>query len=312
MSYHHITAMLREAVEYLNIRPGGIYVDGTLGGSGHAEKICEKMGRNGVFIGIDQDIDAVENAKKVLGRLNRNIHIFHGNFTLLPEFLSQTGISSVDGILIDIGLSLHQLASSGRGFSFNRDEPLDMRMDIRSKVTAESLVSSMSEKDLATLFFKFGEEKYARRIARKLVQERKTEPIKTSGRLAALVLKAIPAKQSRNSRIHPATRVFMALRIAVNKELSVLEDFLGTAVDLLNQRGRLCVLSFHSLEDRIVKQMFRKMEAPCTCPPDLPKCACGLEPKVRLLTRKVIKPAAEEIKINPMARSTRLRAVEKR
>lgn len=312
MPYHHVTAMLDEAVEFLNVKSGGTYVDGTLGGCGHAKKICEKMGKSGVFIGIDQDIDAVENANIVLGKLDRNINIFHGNFASLPELLSQAGIPKVDGILIDIGLSLHQLEASGRGFSFKREEPLDMRMDIRLETTAETLVSNLSEKALADLFFKYGEEKWSRRIARKLVEARKSTSIKTSAQLATIVSDAVPAKQKRTTRIHPATRVFMALRIAVNRELDVLKDFLSTAVDLLNPGGRLCVLSFHSLEDRMVKQMFKRMETPCTCPPDLPRCACGRTPEVRLLTRKVIRPTAKETEKNPMARSTRLRAVEKR
>jgi 16S rRNA (cytosine1402-N4)-methyltransferase len=228
----------------------------------------------------------------------------------LPSFLSQLGIDAVDGILIDIGLSLHQIEASGRGFSFNRDEPLDMRMDIRSTVTAADLVASLSERELAQLFSRYGEERWAAPIARHLVRQRQRRPVTTSGQLARLVAQAVPTA-GRDRKIHPATRVFMALRIAVNRELEVLDRFLETAVDMLKPGGRLCVLAFHSLEDRIVKRRFRSLERPCTCPPSFPRCVCGRQAVVRLLTRKVIRPSASEVGQNPMARSTRLRGVEK-
>lgn len=311
MSYHHVSAMLEEAVDTLGCRPGSIVVDGTLGGSGHARKICDKIGSDGIFIGIDQDIDAVENAKKVLACFEPGIHIFHGNFVQLSEFLLQIGVRSVDGILVDIGLSLHQLEKGGRGFSFRKDEPLDMRMDIRSTTTAADLVAKLGEKELVDLFYRFGEERWSKKIVRKLVKTRNHTPIETSSQLADLVSEAVPARFSGKQKIHPATRVFQALRIAVNKELDVLETFIGDAVDLLNPGGRMVVLAFHSLEDRIVKQRFRDLAFPCTCPPDFPKCACGLKPRVRLLSKKAIRPGQAEIEENPMARSTRMRAVEK-
>lgn len=295
----------------LACRPGKIIVDGTLGGSGHARRICEQIDPGGVLIGIDQDRDAIDQAHRVLPTEEPRTHIVHGNFVDLPLFLSQLGIDAVDGILIDIGLSLHQIEASGRGFSFNRDEPLDMRMDVRSDDTAADLVATMSERDLAQLFSRYGEERWAGRIARHLVKHRKTHPVTTSGQLARLVAEAVPAAAVRTQKIHPATRVFMALRIVVNRELEVLDRFLGTAVDLLNPGGRLCVLSFHSLEDRIVKHRFRAMESPCTCPPSFPQCVCGRQATVRLLTRKVFRATDAEIRKNPMARSTRLRAVEK-
>jgi 16S rRNA (cytosine1402-N4)-methyltransferase len=310
MSDYHVTAMLEEAVDMLACRPGKIIVDGTLGGSGHARRICERIGSGGVFIGIDQDRDAIERARSLLPADERWIHILHGNFVDLPLFLSRLGIGAVDGILIDIGLSLHQIEASGRGFSFRRDEPLDMRMDVRSEITAADLVASMTERDLAKIFSQYGEERWAARIARHLVAQRKTQAVTTSGQLARLVSEAVPAAAARKQKIHPATRVFMALRIAVNRELEVLDRFLKTAVDLLNPRGRLCVLSFHSLEDRIVKNRFRAMAHPCTCPPNFPQCVCGHQAKVRLLTRKVLRPTDAEIRKNPRARSTRLRAVE--
>ncbi len=295
----------------LACRPGKIIVDGTLGGSGHARRICEQIDPGGVFIGIDQDRDAIDQARRVLPVDEPRTHIVHGNFVDLPRFLSQLNISAVDGILIDIGLSLHQIEASGRGFSFSRDESLDMRMDIRSDITAADLVATTSERDLAQLFSRYGEERWSKRIARYLVEHRKTHPVATSAQLARLVTEAVPAAAARKQKIHPATRVFMALRIAVNRELEVLDRFLGTAVDLLNPGGRLCVLAFHSLEDRIVKHRFRAMERPCTCPPSFPQCVCGRQATARILTRRVLRPTDAEIRKNPMARSTRLRALEK-
>lgn len=310
MSDYHVPAMLEEAVDMLACRPGKIIVDGTLGGAGHARRICEQIGPGGVFIGIDQDRDAIDRARDRLPADERRIHIFHGNFAKLPLYLSQLGIGAVDGILIDIGLSLHQIEASGRGFSFNRDEPLDMRMDVRSDITAADLVASMTERELAQIFSRFGEERWALRIARHLVAQRKTLAVTRSSQLARLVSEAVPAAAARKQKIHPATRVFMALRIAVNRELEVLDSFLQTAVDRLNPGGRLCVLAFHSLEDRIVKNRFRAMAHPCTCPPRFPQCVCGRQASVRLLTRKVLRPTDAEIRKNPRARSTRLRAVE--
>ena len=310
MSTYHVTAMRDEAVDMLACRQGKIIVDGTLGGCGHARQICKLIVPGGTFIGIDQDQDAIDQAHRVLPIDVPWIHIVHGNFVDLPLFLSQLGINAVDGILIDIGLSLHQIEASGRGFSFNRDEPLDMRMDTREAITAADMVASMSDRELAGIFSRYGEERWAMRIARHLVAARKVAPITTSGQLARLVVDAVPAA-ARFQKIHPATRVFMALRIAVNRELEVLDRFLETAVDLLKTGGRLCVLAFHSLEDRIIKQRFRSLERPCTCPPSFPQCVCGRQATVRLLTRKVVRPSAEEIQNNPMARSTRLRGVEK-
>lgn len=310
MTVYHVTAMLEEAVDMLACRPGKTIVDGTLGGCGHARRICEQIIPGGTFVGIDQDRDAIEQAHKVLPVDVPWIHIVHGNFVDLPRFLSKLDIDAVDGILIDIGLSLHQIEASGRGFSFSRDEPLDMRMDVRSAVTAADLVASLSERELARIFSSYGEERRARRIARRIVERRQSQPVTTSAQLARLVAEAVPAG-ARARKIHPATRVFMALRIAVNKELEVLDRFLETAVDLLKPGGRLCVLAFHSLEDRIVKHRFRAMENPCTCPPSLPRCVCGRQASVRLLTRKVMRPTEAEVRKNPMARSTRLRGVEK-
>jgi 16S rRNA (cytosine1402-N4)-methyltransferase len=303
--------MLNEVVNYLNCRPGNVYVDGTLGGCGHARAICEKIIPGGTLIGIDQDIDAVSNAETVLKDYSSNIHLFHGNFIRLPEFLEQLEIDSVDGILLDLGLSQHQIENSGRGFSFRKDEPLDMRMDIQSRQTAQELVNDLSQQELQELFRKYGEERRAKQIVKNIAGIRRREKIRTSKQLAQIVIDSIPAQAASKQKIHPATRVFMALRIAVNRELERLETFLEHAVDLLNPGGRLCVLSFHSLEDRIVKQRFKDLEKGCICPPKLPQCVCGQQPQLRILTKKVVRPTAEEIAANPMARSTRLRAAEK-
>ena len=311
MSYRHIPAMLNEVVNYLNCRPGNVYVDGTLGGCGHARAICEKIIPGGTLIGIDQDIDAVSNAETVLKDYSSNIHLFHGNFIRLPEFLEQLEIDSVDGILLDLGLSQHQIENSGRGFSFRKDEPLDMRMDIQSRQTAQELVNDLSQQELQELFRKYGEERRAKQIVKNIAGIRRREKIRTSKQLAQIIIDSFPAKASSQQKIHPATRVFMALRIAVNRELERLETFLEHAVDLLNPGGRLCVLSFHSLEDRIVKQRFKDLEKGCICPPKLPQCVCGQQPQLRILTKKVVRPTEEEIAANPMARSTRLRAAEK-
>jgi 16S rRNA (cytosine1402-N4)-methyltransferase len=303
--------MLNEVVDYLNCQPGNVYVDGTLGGCGHARAICEKIIPGGTFIGIDQDIDAISNAETVLKDYSSNIHLFHGNFIRLADFLTQLGIDSVDGILLDLGFSLHQIEDSGRGFSFRKDEPLDMRMDIQSPQTAEILVNKLSQAELQKLFKDYGEERRAKQIARNITRNRQQKKIRSSKELAQIIIDSIPAKAAFQQKIHPATRVFMALRIAVNQELEMLKTFLDHAVDLLNPGGRLCVLSFHSLEDRIVKRRFKALEKGCTCAPQLPQCVCGLKPQLRILTKKVVRPSAEEVAANPMARSTRLRAAER-
>jgi len=311
MSYRHIPAMLNEVVHYLNSRSGNVCVDCTLGGCGHAKAICEKIVPGGLFIGIDQDIDAIANAEKVLQDCSLKIHLFHGNFISLPEFLAQLNITSVDGILLDLGVSLHQLENSGRGFSFRKDEPLDMRMDIQSPQTAENLVNNLTQEDLRKLFKEYGQERWAKQIARNITKVRQQKKIRTSKQLAQIIIDSIPIRAASKQKIHPATRVFMALRIAVNQELERLKTFMAYAVDLLKPEGRLCVLAFHSLEDRIVKQRLKALEKGCSCPPQLPLCVCGQKPQVHILTKKVVRPTAEEVAVNPMARSTRLRAAEK-
>ncbi|MCK4618574.1 MAG: 16S rRNA (cytosine(1402)-N(4))-methyltransferase RsmH [Desulfobacterales bacterium] len=311
MSYKHIPVMLSEVVHYLNCKPGKIYADCTLGGSGHAGAILEKIIPDGILIGIDQDIDAIKNARKILKPYKFNIHLFHDNFINLPKILSQLNITAVDGILLDLGISFHHLDSSGRGFSFRKDEPLDMRMNIESDTTAEELINTMDEKSLAEIFFKYGEERYSRKIAKKIVNVRKKEKIKSSRQLSEIVCRAVSGKASSKRRIHPATRVFMAVRIAVNKELDMLNSFMETSVDLLKPEGRFCILSFHSLEDRIVKKKIKLLEGKCICPPALPRCVCNKTRIIRSLSKKVLRPTEEEVAANPMARSAKLRVVEK-
>jgi 16S rRNA (cytosine1402-N4)-methyltransferase len=303
--------MLPQALSYLNCTPGKIYVDCTLGGSGHAGAICKKIIPGGIFIGIDQDIDAIRNAKKVLKSFNLTIHLFHDNYIHLPEFLQQLKIDAVDGIFLDLGISLDQLESSGRGFSFNKDEPLDMRMDLRLSTTAEHLINSEAEKNLKEIFFKYGEERRSGQIAKRIVAQRQRKTIRSSKELAQIVCDAVPKYMSLKQKIHPATRTFMALRIAVNRELEMLDLFMDNVANLLNPKGRLCVLSFHSLEDRIVKHRMKSLEKRCICPPGLPECVCHKKPLVRILTKKVVRPSRKEVANNPMARSAKLRVMEK-
>ncbi len=311
MSYRHIPVMPVEVLHYLDCRPGKIFVDGTLGGTGHALSILKKIMPAGLLIGIDQDRDAIQNAENILGEYMANVRLFHGNFVRLPDFLSQLGIEGVDGILLDLGVSLHQIESGGRGFSFMADEPLDMRMDVTASTKAEDIVNGAEEKNLSKIFKEYGEERWARQIAQKIVAARRQKKITSSRQLAEIVKSAVPQKASISQRIHPATRVFMALRIAVNRELEVLASFLDGVMNCLNPKGRLCVLSFHSLEDRIVKHRIKALEKGCSCPPQFPQCVCGRTKTVRSLTPKVVRPTAAEVQKNPMARSARLRACEK-
>jgi 16S rRNA (cytosine1402-N4)-methyltransferase len=310
MRYRHIPIMVKEVIDCLDCSSGKTYVDGTLGGGGHAKAILRAISPDGFLIGIDRDPDAVACARGSLREFKSNVQVFHDNFTHLPHILSRFHTRGVDGILLDLGLSLYQLEGSGRGFSFMRDEPLDMRMNPMEGETAEDIINRLSEKVLADLITRYGEERWARRIAKGIVQARRRERVRSSLHLAEIVKGAIPVRH-RPRRIHSATRTFQALRIAVNKELEALQIFLAEAVELLNPRGRLCILSFHSLEDRIVKERFQALARGCDCPADFPVCACGKRSQVRILTKKPIRPDPLEIAANPMARSTKLRAVER-
>ncbi len=311
MIYRHISVMLNEVIEYLNCRPGKCYVDCTVGGAGHSSAILERIKPDGILVGIDQDADAIQNAVHVLKSDISNVRLIHDNYVNLPNILSQLNICSVDGIIADLGLSFNQLENSGRGFSFQKTEPLDMRMDASCGITAADIVNNDTEEDLERIFKNYGEERWARRIARRIVAFRADQKIQTSKELSEIVCDAIPKQSMHKRRKHPATKVFMALRIAVNNELEILESFIAGAVDLLSPGGRICFLSFHSLEDRIVKRQFKALEGKCTCPSDFPKCVCDKKQIVRILTRKVVRPTEEEVNINPMARSASLRVAEK-
>lgn len=311
MAFRHVPVMREEAIQYLNCAPGKRVVDCTLGGAGHAVAIVKKILPGGLLIGVDRDAGAVENARRQLAPYAENVCLIHDNFVNLSHILFRLEIDSVDAILADLGLSFDQIESSGRGFSFRKDEPLDMRMDTQNTETAADIVNKAGVKRLTRIFKDLGEERWAGRISQKIGEKRKTSPIETTGQLAEIVRGAIPGKEAARRRIHPATKAFMALRIEVNRELEALDSFLNDAVEHLKPGGRICVISFHSLEDRIVKRRFNEFARGCACPRDFPVCVCGKEPVLRVLTRKIRRPSQEEILENPMSRSARLRAAEK-
>ena len=310
MLYRHIPVMVEEVIDLLNCSPGKTFVDGTLGGGGHAKAILQLISPNGFFVGIDKDPDAIARAGETLHGFNSHIQFFNDDFANISQVLSLANTSGVDGFLLDLGLSLYQLESSGRGFSFKRDEPLDMRMNPEQQATAEHVVNESSQDGLRNIIARYGEERWAGRIAKGIISARSSGRIRSSLQLAEIIKQSIPAKY-RPKRIHPATRTFQALRIEVNQELKSLKIFLDHAPSLLKPKGRLCILSFHSLEDRIVKHRFRSMANPCNCPPDFPVCICGKKAQFRILTKKPVRPNESQIKANPMARSAKLRTVEK-
>ncbi|MCG8616133.1 MAG: 16S rRNA (cytosine(1402)-N(4))-methyltransferase RsmH [Desulfobacterales bacterium] len=311
MDFEHISVMPKEVHDHQDLSPGDLCVDCTLGGAGHALSTVRAILPDGILIGIDQDNDAIANAKKVLHSYKDNVRLYHNNFSDLPRILADSGITGVDSILLDLGFSLNQLTQSKRGFSFQKNEPLDMRMDVRNTLTAEEMVNTYTEKQLADIFFTYGEERFSRRVAARIVKARADAPVKTSGELADLVAGAIPGKSKAAQKIHPATRVFQALRIAVNQELERLETFMAQIPDMLNPGGRVSIISFHSLEDRIVKQRLRSFENGCTCPKALPQCLCGFVKTMKVLTRKPIVAGPEELRANPMARSAKLRVARR-
>jgi len=299
-----------EALEYLGCKPGGIYVDGTVGGGGHALEILKKSSPGGTLIGLDRDAEAIEAAKETLKGFKERTVLVKENFRNIPSVLAVLGIREVDGILLDLGVSSYQLERPERGFSFRMEARLDMRMDTGDETTAYGLVNGLEGKELEKIFREYGEERFSRKIARAIVEARKRGPVETTTELAGIILGAIP-RRFHGGNIHPATRVFQALRIAVNDELGSLEDGLKGGMDSLKKGGRMAVISFHSLEDRIVKETFRDSSSPCVCPPRLPRCACGRVATVRLLTKRPVTPADEEIGRNPRSRSAKLRAVER-
>ena len=307
----HKSVLLQETVEMLDPQAGEIFVDCTLGLGGHAEGILQAA-ENIRVIGIDQDTEAIKFAKERLGLFGERINIFHANFAEIADVLRRAGVQKVNGILADLGVSSLQFDDGKRGFSFRFDAPLDMRMDTDSGYeTAAELLERLSEEEIADLIYKYGEERHSRRIARRIVWKREIgEAVKTTGELAETVEKAIGRGKSKD-KIHPATRTFQALRIAVNREIEILEEFIGDAVDVLESGGRLAIITFHSLEDRIVKQTFQKLAGKCSCPPRLPQCVCGAEKKIEILTRKPVVPGEIEIGENPRARSAKLRISQK-
>lgn len=304
--FHHLPVMLKEAVDSLDCRPGGTYVDGTLGGGGHAFEILRRILPGGRLVGIDADRDALEAARKKLEQFSGSVIFCHDNFGNISGILAGLKIEKVNGILLDLGVSSHQLETTERGFSFSRDAELDMRLDQTGGKRAYDLVNGLSEEELERIFREYGEERMTRRIARAIVRTRQEGAIRTTGELADTVSRAVPP-QARRGRIHPATRVFQALRIAVNDELGSLQRALADGLELLEKDGRFSVISFHSLEDRMVKNFFRSQEQGCTCPRDFPFCTCHKQGRVRVLTRKALTAGPGELEANPRARSARLR-----
>jgi 16S rRNA (cytosine1402-N4)-methyltransferase len=311
MGFEHTSVMPAEVLAYQNLKPGDLCVDCTLGGGGHARSTIQAILPGGTLIGIDQDHDAIANAQKVLHPFAENVILVHDNFSHLSTILDRHGIKTVNAILLDLGFSLNQITQAKRGFSFNRNEPLDMRMDTRNDLTAEIIINSFTQKELTDLFFTLGEEKFSRSISRAIIKQRQDSPIKTTLQLTQIILDTVPKGRAAAQKIHPATRVFQALRIAVNRELENLAIFMKQVPDLLTEGGRICVISFHSLEDRIVKQHLKNFEARCTCPKELPRCVCHTKPTMRSIIKKPLVPTPGEVAANPMARSAKLRVAER-
>ena len=308
MEFHHISVLLNECIDNLNIRPDGIYVDGTMGGGGHSLGIAKRL-TTGRLICIDQDTNAHEAAGKRLAEYKDRITFVRDNFGNIKSILDSLEIEKIDGMLLDIGVSSHQLDEAERGFSYQQDAPLDMRMNPDRPFSAYDVVNGYDEDELDRVIFTYGEERWARRIAQFIVKEREAKPIETTGELVDIIKKAVP-KGARKDGPHPAKRTFQAIRIEVNGELEVLQRAIDDVAARLAVGGRLCIITFHSLEDRIVKEAFRKQENPCICPPQFPVCVCGKKPLGRVITRKPILPSKEELEENPRSRSAKLRVLE--
>ncbi|MBR0575403.1 16S rRNA (cytosine(1402)-N(4))-methyltransferase RsmH [Proteiniclasticum sp. BAD-10] len=307
MEFKHVSVLLEECLEALNIKEGGIYVDCTLGGAGHTREILKRL-KNGRLIGIDQDQDALSNARVLLKDYD-NVTLVHSNFESIKGILAETAPSGVDGILMDLGVSSYQLDEGERGFSYMKDAPLDMRMNREEALSAYEVVNSYSLEELTRIIRDYGEEKFAKRIAQFILKAREGKPVETTGELVEIIKAAIPAKARREGP-HPAKRTFQAIRIEVNRELSILHQTVLDAVEALKPEGRLAIITFHSLEDRIVKNTYRELMDPCTCPKNMP-CICGKVPTVKVLTKKPIVPGDTEIDENPRSRSAKLRVLEK-
>jgi 16S rRNA (cytosine1402-N4)-methyltransferase len=310
MEFNHTSVLLRETIEALNINPDGIYMDGTLGGGGHAYEVCKRLSDKGHFYGIDQDEAAIKAASERLSEFGDKVTIIRNNYCNAREALLEKGVEHVDGIVLDLGVSSYQLDTVDRGFTYKYDTPLDMRMDQRQTLTARDIVNDYDEKSLYRIIKDYGEDQFAKNIAKHIVMRRAEKPIETTFELNDIIKAAIPAKM-RATGGHPSKRTFQAIRIECNHELDVLKNSLEDMIDMLNPKGRLCIITFHSLEDRIVKNCYRKMENPCTCPPEFPVCVCGKTPYGKATPRKPILPTDEEIEINSRSKSAKLRVFER-
>ncbi len=310
MEFQHIPVLYHEVIDNLNIQPSRIYVDGTLGGAGHSSAIATRLVQGGRLIGVDQDKDAIAAATKRLEAFNDRVTIVHDNYEHIPEILADLGIEKVNGILLDLGVSSYQLDNPERGFSYNTDEPLDMRMDQDSPLTAADIVNSWSVEELTRILRDYGEERYALNIARRIVSQREEKPFETTGELVKVIRASIPMKMQ-DKYGNPCKRTFQAIRIACNRELDVLQDSIDRLIDCLEPEGRLCIITFHSLEDRIVKNAFKRNENPCICPPEFPVCVCGKKSMGKVITRKPIVPSCEELEQNKRSASSKLRVFER-
>ena len=310
MEFKHKSVLLQETIDNLNIRPDGIYVDGTLGGGGHSYEIASRLSSKGRLIGIDQDEAAIAAAGERLKPFADRVTIVRNNYCNMDMVLKDLGIERVDGILLDLGVSSYQLDTAERGFTYKTDAPLDMRMDRRQQMTAKDILNEYSEMELYRIIRDYGEDKFAKNIAKHIVQARQKAPIETTGQLIEVIKAAIP-KKVRATGGHPAKKTFQAIRIELNHELDVLKNNLEDMIDLLNDEGRIAIITFHSLEDRIVKNIFRTSERPCICPPEFPVCVCGKKPRAKLVCRKPIEPTQEEIERNNRSRSAKLRVLER-
>lgn len=310
MEFEHKSVLLKETIAGLRVKPDGVYVDGTLGGAGHASEVCEQLSTKGRLIGIDQDQDAIIAASERLEKYGERTIIIRSNYCNMIGELQNLGICQVDGILLDLGVSSYQLDNIQRGFTYREDVPLDMRMDQRQEKTARDIVNGYSQTELFRMIRDYGEDKFARNIAKHIVLARQDQPIETTGQLNEIIKRAIPMKM-RAAGGHPSKRTYQAIRIELNRELEVLQDSLDAMIDILNDGGRICVITFHSLEDRIVKNIFRRNENPCTCPDNFPVCVCGKKSKGKVITRKPILPSSEEMEQNPRSKSAKLRIFER-
>lgn len=310
MEFSHKSVLLDETLQQLQIKPDGIYVDGTLGGGGHSYEICKRLSGKGRLIGIDQDEAAIKAATERLGEFGDKVTIIRSNYCEMKQQLNSIGVTSVDGIILDLGVSSYQLDTADRGFTYREDAPLDMRMDQRQTRTAKDIVNEYSEMELYRIIRDYGEDKFAKNIAKHIVKARQEKALETTGELIHVIKAAIPMK-FRAVGGHPAKRTFQAIRIELNNELGVLSDSLDTMIELLNNEGRICIITFHSLEDRIVKNSFRKNENPCICPKEFPVCVCGNRPKGKVITRKPILPGERELEENKRSKSAKLRVFER-